>query len=166
MSGRRAARILLGIAGLAVAAVVAVAWANTPPDPAPGPPMTVSSARAVPFAGRENPVLVEAVIENPTGRDDWLTGASSPVARRAEMDATVDRGSPGPTDDGSGMVGLSPLPRMLVPAGESLTLRGGDGQVTLVGVAPALSPGQVIAVTFTFEHAAPVTVSVPVVAGG
>lgn len=124
--------------------------------------MVITNVQAIPFAGSGNPVRVVATIQNQTGADDKLTGASSPSATSGGLYATSG-GTPASTD-ASGMGNLRPMPWWLITSGQTIQLRPGDGEIVLNGLAAPLSPGDHVQVTFKFANAAPVTVSVPVVA--
>jgi copper(I)-binding protein len=134
----------------------------TASSPASG--IVITNVQAVPFAGSGNPVRVVATIQNQTGADDKLIGASSPSATSGGLYATSG-GMPASTD-ASGMGNLRPMPWWLLTSGQTIQLRPGDGEIVLNGLAAPLTPGDHIQVTFIFANAAPVTVSVPVVASG
>jgi copper(I)-binding protein len=57
----------------------------------------------------------------------------------------------------------SPMPSWLIRAGETIQLRTGAGEIILNGLAEPLVAGDQLEVTFEFEDAAPVTVTVTVV---
>jgi copper(I)-binding protein len=126
--------------------------------------MSIVGARAIPIPGRDSPVIVVATIRNGTGSGDALLGASSPMSSTGYLYATVDHGYPLPTDDGTGMVPFAKMPKWEIPAGTEIGLRAGSGQIILLGFKVQPQVGQTISVTFLFEHASPVTVSVPVTA--
>jgi len=98
--------------------------------------------------------------------------------------ATTGSLTPGPTDstdatgstEGSEAVPTAPLPTsaptpeavapdLTVPADDTLVLGSADGSglvVTLVGLNDALTAGQYVDITFTFQEAGEITVQVPV----
>ena len=105
---------------------------------------------------------VIATIQNRTGVDDKLIGASSPVAASGGLYSTS--GIYPVSTDPSGMGNLRLTPWWLIKADETIQLRAGDGEIVLNGLAAPLTPGEQVQVTFKFEKAAPVTLSVPVFA--
>lgn len=129
--------------------------------------MVITSVQAVPIVGSGNPVRVVADIQNMTGADDRLIGASSPSATSGGLYGTcacaAPAGIPTPTD-WSGMAQLVPMRSWLITSGGTIQLRVGDGEIVLNGLAAPLMPGDHVQVTFIFANAAAVTVSVPVVA--
>jgi copper(I)-binding protein len=127
----------------------------------PSTGMVITNVQAVPFAGTGNPVSVIATIENRTGADDKLLGASSPIAATGGIYGTCAC-TPGSTD-ASGLGNKSLDAWWLIRAGETIQLRTGAGEIILNGLAEPLAPGDQLEVTFKFEDAAPVTVTVPVV---
>ncbi len=56
------------------------------------------------------------------------------------------------------------MPWWLIKQGETIQLRAGDGELIVSGLPQPLAAGQTVEVTFDFTYAAPVTVTVPVVA--
>ena len=142
-----------------------VAPSATASSPVTG--MVITSAQAVPIVGSGNPVRVVADIQNMTGADDRLIGASSPSATSGGLYGTcacaAPAGIPTPTD-WSGMAQFVPMRSWLITSGGTIQLRVGDGEIVLNGLAAPLIPGDHVQVTFIFANAAAVTVSVPVVA--
>ncbi len=124
-----------------------------------GTGVAISAAQAVALPGTAHPVSVVALIRNNTGKDIKLRGASSPIAKTAGLYATSGE-MPDPSDT-TGMSFLRPMPWWLIPAGQSIELRRGDGEIVLSGLAGPLTEDHV-QVTFLFEGSDPVTVSVPV----
>lgn len=136
--------------------------------------MAITDIQAIPLGGSGNPVSVVATIQNQTGADDKLIGASSPSATSGGLYATSGGDTQPQTDasgtgnlrptDASGMRNLRPMPWWLLASGQTIQLRRGAGEIVLNGLAAPLTPGDHVQVTFKFANAAPVTVSVPVVA--
>jgi copper(I)-binding protein len=126
----------------------------------PSAGMVITDAQAIPFAGTGNPVRIFATIENRTGADDDLIGASSPVAATGGLYATC-LCTPG-ASDASGMGNLRPMTGRLIRAGQALRV---SGEIVLNGLDEPLAPGDQLQVTFEFANAAPVTVTVTVVSG-
>ncbi len=161
------------VAGLLLAVLVAAGCASAAPTAttarlatataASGNGMNISGAQAMPIQSNGNAVTVVATILNETGQDDRLTGGSSPGAALVALYGTCAC-TPEPTDPETGLVGKSRMPSWLIRQGETIQLRAGDGELIVSGLPKPLAAGQALEVTFDFTHAAPVTVTVPVVA--
>jgi copper(I)-binding protein len=94
-------------------------------------------------------------IMNPTDTDDTLISATSDVAERVELHTHIQ------TDEGvMRMVELEEgIP---LPAGETVLLQRGGLHVMFLGLTRTLNQGDEVVVTLEFEHADPLTVTVPV----
>jgi len=86
-----------------------------------------------------------------------LNGVSSPVAASAELHETVND---------NGVMKMRPVQSIEVTPGKPVVFAPGGYHVMLMGLKSALKTGQSFPVTLTFEHAAPVTVTAKVEAGG
>jgi copper(I)-binding protein len=162
----RAAGLMLAVlvaAGCASAAPTVTTPPLTTKTAASGNGMNISGAQAMPIQSNGNAVIVVATIRNETAQDDRLTGGSSPGAALVALYATCGC-SPAPTDPETGIVGRSRMPWWLIKQGETIQLRAGDGELIVSGLPQPLAAGQTVEVTFDFTYAAPVTVTVPVVA--
>ena len=126
--------------------------------------MSISGVQGMPIPSIGNAVTIVAAILNDTGRDDKLTGGSSPGAALVSLYATCACGSVEPTDPVTGLAGKQRVPWWSISAGETVQLRVGDGELIASGLPRPLTAGQTIEVTFEFAYAAPVTVDIPVVA--
>lgn len=60
------------------------------------------------------------------------------------------------------MMSMQQIPGLDIPAGGQARLRPGGDHLMLIGLAAPLVAGQSIEVQLEFEHAGPVTVTVPV----
>ena len=134
---------------------------------------------------------VYMVIENPTDTDDALVAAAvgPEVAGKVELHETkmadpgagddmaagddVDDGMAGDDagddgmegsgdDDGGGMMTMSPVDQIPVPAGGTAVLEPGGFHIMMMGLAAPLEPGTTVEVTLTFENAGEVVVSADV----
>ncbi len=150
------ARAVLGIA----VSLVLVAACTTPAPS--GPAMSVTDAHAYQLPGSLHPIIVVATITNATGHEDALVGGSSPVAKRVELSATTGLALPSPTDVGTGMNDMPRMELWRIEPGETITLKGGGGHLTLVGPDHPVQSGQTVEVTFRFRASPPVVVQVPV----
>lgn len=129
--------------------------------PADAVGVVITNVEAVPLPGTAKAVSIVATIENKTGRDIKLLGASSPIATSGGLYATSGE-MPDPSD-ATGIGNLCAMPSLLIPAGESIQLRRGAGEILLTGVAGSQLPGDRFEVTFRFEGADPATVTAVVV---
>ncbi|KNG95643.1 hypothetical protein ATO11_00500 [Pseudaestuariivita atlantica] len=110
-------------------------------------------ARAATPAAKAGAAFV--VIENPTDMPDRLLAASTDAAKRVELHTHSM------TD--SGVMRMLHLPEGFeIPAGGQLVLERGGHHVMMMGLTRGLADGDAVEVTFTFERAGPVTVTLPV----
>jgi len=101
---------------------------------------------------------VRFVVENGTGADDFLTGASSPAAEHV----TVHRS----TVDAKGLSTMSPVARLKIPARSRVTFAPGGLHVMLTGLRHRLVAGQTLTLKLTFAEAGTRTATVEVVKPG
>jgi copper(I)-binding protein len=87
------------------------------------------------------------------GGADTLVGASTPVAKTAELHRTADQ---------NGVMKMLPVPKLALPAGQAVTFKPGGYHIMLMGLKHPLKRGESFPLTLRFEHAAPQTVSVAV----
>jgi len=146
---------------LFVVALLLAACSPAAPGTTPSgePSITIADVRALALSGSEHPVIVEAAITNNGAESDTLVGGTSPAGERVELDATSGCAPP---DDGTGMTGMEPMVRWLIEAGQTITLQGGGGHLTLVGLDRSPALGAELDVTFIFERGGAITVRVPV----
>jgi copper(I)-binding protein len=152
----RATRIvsLVSVAAFLAAAVAACSSAATAPSAAIPPTVTDAWARPAAASGTGAAYMT---IATAGAADDALLGASSPVAGSVELHQTMT--------DASGMTGMSPIPRLDIPAGGSVTLAPGGYHLMMMGLSKALEVGSTVEVDLEFEHAGRVVVQVPVKQG-
>ncbi len=86
-----------------------------------------------------------------TAAADRVTGASSPVAERAELHETVNE---------NGVMKMLPVPALAVEPGRPVTMKPGGLHIMLMGLKQPLRRGERFPLSLTFEKSAPVTVSV------
>lgn len=94
------------------------------------------------------------VITNNTGQDDALLGAGADFAETVEIHETVAM-------EGD-MMGMQPVERIDIPAGESVSLEPGGYHVMFIGVAEALREGDTVTLTLNFENAGEISIEAPV----
>jgi periplasmic copper chaperone A len=88
---------------------------------------------------------------------DHLVGVSTPVAATAETHETIND---------NGIMKMRPVPPIALEPGKPVTFKPGGYHVMLMGLKGALKPGDSFPLTLTFEHAAPITITVKVEAAG
>ena len=140
---------LLALSSMSPAAAHVVADAQAAPD---GVTIVEGFARAtLPGA----PVAVAYVtIANGGTIDDRLIGVSSPSAGRMEIHDMIMTG------DTMKMIPLSD--GLLIPAGGTAVLEPAGKHLMLMDLKGPLVEGDRVEVTLSFEHAAPITVDLPV----
>jgi hypothetical protein len=111
-------------------------------------------ARASTIEGGTSAIYLTVV--NHTGSDDVLLRATSAVAEAVELHESV-------MDDASrGVMKMSPLTNLVIPAGEAIALEPGGKHVMLIGLKQPLQVGDTIQATLVFEKAGQVTVEAKV----
>lgn len=134
-----------------LAAVAATALAM--PAFADGMMIKDSYARAAGMSASAGAAFI--VIENHTGEDDRLIGASSDIAQRVELHTHIE--------DANGVMKMTHVQEGFpVKAGESITMQRGGRHVMFMGLNGAMAQGDMVTVTLTFEKAGDVVVEVPV----
>ena len=84
---------------------------------------------------------------------DALTGASVTFAASAEVHQTTSM---------SGMMGMSPVDKIDVPAGQAVKLQPGGYHVMIMNLTADLKAGDTVEITLTFRNAGKVTVKAEV----
>ena len=102
----------------------------------------VSAAWARATPGKAENGAAYLTIESPSG--DRLTGASTPVAAKTELHAMKMEG---------GVMTMTPLDGIDLPAGQSVTLKPGGLHIMFVGLKQPLQPGQGVPLTLHFAKA-------------
>ena len=92
-------------------------------------------------------------VENQGGGADRLTGASTPVAARAELHTHTME---------NGVMSMRQVSHVEIPAGENVRFKPGGLHVMLIGLKQPLKAGENVPVTFTFQKAGRITVEMPV----
>jgi len=106
-------------------------------------------ARATPAGTHTGAAYV--TLQSPTG--DRLTGASTPVAKTAEIHSmTMD----------NGVMKMRQVEGIDVPAGQPVTLKPGGYHIMLMGLTQPLKQGQTFPLTLTFAKAGSENVTVTV----
>ena len=115
--------------------------------------LTVQDAWARPALQEQNGA-VYFVIQNDTGTDDALIGASTDAAASAEAHMSMM--------DSSGVVSMRMQDAVQVPAGESVVFKPGDLHVMLIDLNRDLQINDTFALTLRFEKAGEITLQVEV----
>lgn len=95
------------------------------------------------------------LIENHTGVDDRLIGATSDVAQRTELHTHRE-------DDMGVMRMIHVEEGFVLPAGGTIEMRRGGHHVMFLGLSDPFEQGAAVTLTLEFETAGDVTVEVPV----
>lgn len=112
-------------------------------------------ARATPAPGGAGAAFM--TITNTGDSADTLVKAATPVANVAELHTHTMEG---------GVMRMTAVPAVEVPASGAATLAPGGLHVMLIGLKAPLTEGSSFPLTLTFAHAGEVTVTVPVLAPG
>ncbi|MGE3142083.1 MAG: copper chaperone PCu(A)C [Hyphomonadaceae bacterium] len=142
---------------LSLALVLAACGQSAPPPPAeaaPGANITVSDAWANPTPGGVDAAAGYLTIINHGAEGDTLIGVTSP---RAAHVATHQMTMNGAVMSMAPMEGGLPL-----PARQTVTLAPGGLHLMFTDLTQPFAAGERVPVTLTFEHAAPVTISLEV----
>jgi copper(I)-binding protein len=112
-----------------------------------------------PYVRAASPMAISGAafmaVTNPTDTDDRIVAATSDIAERVELHTHIQN-----SDGVMQMVHLEDgIP---LPAGETVLLQRGGLHVMFLGLRQPLNEGDEITVTLEFEHAEPLTVTVPV----
>jgi copper(I)-binding protein len=96
-------------------------------------------------------------IHNGGAQADRLVGASTPMARRAELHSSVEQGN---------VVRMEKIDGVEIAAGGSAAFQPGGLHVMLIGLEPNAVPGQMLQITLRFERAGELKVAAPILAPG
>lgn len=88
-------------------------------------------------------------IANEGAEADVLVGIETPIAKKAEVHATQMDGT---------IAKMEAVPRLEVPAGETVLLQPGEMHVMLMGLTGPLAEGDMIPATLVFEKAGRVAI--------
>ena len=122
--------------------------------PSGGGSLTVTGAWARTSMSMDTAGAAYLTITNGTGQDDALIGVSTPAATSPEIHET--------TAAGSGMMGMHPVDRIAIPAGQTVKLEPGGYHIMLIGLTGELKAGTTIQLTLKFEKAGEVKVTAEV----
>lgn len=127
-------------------------------DPSATGAMMVHDAmvRAVPIAGGNGAIYF--TVMNGTAQADRLMAVESDVAATTAMHESIDENN---------VIRMEPRPDGFeIPAGGSVELAPGGKHVMLTNVKQPLTEGESIAITLRFDHANPMSVTVPILGLG
>lgn len=108
-------------------------------------------ARARPGSAKMGGAFLKITNMNTT--DDTLLSASAEVAKRTELHTHLMK---------DGVMSMTKVDMIPVPAGKSVMLKPGGYHVMMMGLTSALEKGSHFKVTLTFKNAGDITVMVPV----
>lgn len=119
-----------------------------------GEQIHITSAWARPTIGQVPNSAAYFTVTNHGTDDDRLLAVSCPCAAKAELHQTTMK---------DGVMHMEAIDGGLaLPAGQSVSFEPGAMHVMLMGVTNALTEGQTISLTLSFEHAAEQTIAIPV----
>ncbi len=153
-------RVTLLVSALLALTLVLVACSSSSPSSSSSGgsgSLTVTDAWARTSMSMGTASAAYLTITNGTDRDDALTGVSTPAAASPEIHET--------SATGSGMLGMHPVDRIAIPAGQTVRLEPGGYHIMLIGLTGELKAGATIELTLTFEKAGEVKVTAEVRAG-
>lgn len=107
-------------------------------------------ARATPGTAKNGVMFVTFTDR---GQPDRVVGVSTPAAEHAELHETIDD---------NGIMKMRPVDGIPLEPNAAVTLAPGGKHIMLMGLKAPLKLGDTFPVTFSFAHAAPVTVTVAV----
>lgn len=144
--------------------------------PADGIEVAAAWARTSPAMTTRGAIYME--LTNGTDADDALIGASvdASIAGTVELHETTSDGgegmegedsgdgmeAPDSTEEGTGMMSMSPVEEIAVPAGETVVLEPGGFHIMLLDLVEPLELGTTVEVTLTFAEAGEVVVTADV----
>jgi copper(I)-binding protein len=94
-------------------------------------------------------------ITNTHDTDVALIAAQSPIATRVEIHEII-------SDDTTGRLKMVEIPKLVIPAGQSVTLRPGGYHLMLMGLQQSLADGESFPLTITFDNGDERTLTIPV----
>lgn len=143
-AGRAAALRTFAVAVVALTVVLLAGCSSTATAP------TVRGAWVRPSMGSDQPAAAYLTITNSSGQADALLGASATGAMSVEIHQT--------STDASGMTGMSPISRLEIPAGGTVTLAPGGTHLMIMGLAAPLEVGGTLELRLVFERGGTVVV--------
>ena len=149
----RSAAALVAIGWLLSAAVLAGCASGSAGTASAAPPR-IADAWVRPSLGADRPAAGYFTITNPGNATDVLVGVSSPIAMSCEIHETAM--------DNSGMAGMDPIDRLVIPPGGTVRLAPGGYHLMLMGVGQALTVGSTVELRLQFEMAGTIVVQAEV----
>jgi len=113
----------------------------------------VEHPRARPSLGVAKNTAAFFTIHNKTGQADKLLSASSDVAKKVQLHTHLKE---------NGVFKMRPVKFIDIPANGRAELKSGGFHVMIIGVHSKLKVGDMFKLKLYFEHAAPMTIMVPV----
>jgi copper(I)-binding protein len=159
---------LLAVAVVALVAACSSSGSSAAPaasaETGAGGSITAADAWARAMAPGTTTSAVYVKLTNGTGIDDALVSVSTPATPTAEIhEVSLVSAAPAESSGmGGGMMGMHPIEKLPLPAGQTVELKPGSFHIMLIDVPEPLKDGSTIEVTLTFEKAPPLTLTVPV----
>lgn len=155
MTSRRVTLLLSAPLVLALAlGACSASSSSSSSSPSGGGSLTVTDAWARTSMSMDTAGAAYLTITNGTGQGDALIGVSTAAASSPEIHET--------TATGSGMMGMHPVDRIAIPAGQTVKLEPGGYHIMLIGLTGELKAGAKIELTLKFERAGEVKVTAEV----
>ena len=142
-------RVVIGSVILLLAAVVAACGGSS----SGGSGITVSGAWARPSPMIESAVAAYMVLQNNGATEDKLLSVESDAAQNVELHETKEM---------NGMMQMSPVPNIPVPANGKAELKPGGYHVMLMNLNHELKAGDKVQLTLNFEKAGKIPVTAEV----
>lgn len=117
----------------------------------------IENPRARPSLGVAKNTAAFFTIHNNTGKADKLISAQGDVAKKVELHTHLKE---------NGVFKMRPVENIVIPANGKAELKSGGLHVMIIGVHNKLKAGDSFKLKLNFEHAAPITITVPVVKMG
>jgi len=153
LTGPRLAR-LLGLLAFSAASVVLAGCSSAKAASSTVSHLQITDART-PAPASPDVAVVYLTVNNRGASADRLLSASTPGAEQAEVHQEIRKGL---------LITMAPAGPEVIPAHKSLVLSVGGTHLMLEGLLQPLKVGDHFTVTFHFQHAGDIAVSVPVVA--
>jgi len=135
-------------AGIAMAATLTVMAPETLADG-----YKIENPRARPSLGVAKNTAAFFTIHNNTGKADKLVSAEGTVSRKVELHTHLKE---------NGVFKMRQVPHIDIPANGMVELKSGGLHVMVIGVHSPLKVGDKFKLKLNFEHAKPMTITVPV----
>jgi copper(I)-binding protein len=153
-AGNRGIRLLAATAVAIAALAFALASCGGASSPSAAPTLTIGDPWVLVSGGVDQPAAGYLTITNTGATDDALRSVSCPGAAMIGLHKS--------SMDASGMMGMTPVDRIDIPAGGSVSLAPGGYHLMISGLKAPLKPGDRLELDLVFDHAGPMVVEAEV----